>query len=134
MAEAAGIDAPLTALSDLDHVACNRDFCRWRQGRGAAQYVILASRGNDRIEGRDMAAACAAADVVISDRWLPRECVARWLTIDRDSLAASGGLALYLGKKPEAVAALRAGDEHPWRRPAQVSGNDEAVPKAALAR
>jgi competence protein ComEC len=134
MAEAAGIDAPLTALSDLDHVACNRDFCRWRQGRGAVQYVILASRGNDRIEGRDMAAACAAADVVISDRWLPRECVARWLTIDRDSLAASGGLALYLGKKPEAVAALRAGDEHPWRRPAQVSGNDEAVPKAALAR
>lgn len=133
MAEAAGTDAPLAALSDLDHVECNPDFCRWRQGRESASYVILAARGRDRIEGRDMAAACAAADVVISDRWLPRECAARWLTVDRDSLAESGGLAFYLGERPEVVAALRAGDEHPWRRPPQVSGNDEAVPKAALA-
>ena len=81
-----------------------------------------------------MAAACAAADVVISDRLLPRECVARWLTVDRDSLTASGGLALYLGETPTLVTALRMGDEHPWRRPIEVSGNDEAVPKAALAR
>ena len=57
-----------------------------------------------------------------------------WLTIDRDSLAESGGLAIYLGEKPKAVAALTAGDGHPWRNAPQVSGNDEAVPKAALAR
>ena len=81
-----------------------------------------------------MAAACAAADVVISDRWLPRECVGRWLTIDRDTLATSGGLAIYLGKKPKAVATLDAGDGHPWRTAPLVSGNDEAVPKADLAR
>lgn len=81
-----------------------------------------------------MAAACAAADVVVSDRWLPRECVGRWLTIDRDSLAASGGLAIYLGKTPKAVATLKAGDGHPWRNAPQLSGNDEAVPTAALAR
>src|SRR3546814_2430400 len=97
VAEAAGIDAPLLALADLDHVECNRDFCRWAQGKGASRRVILASHGRDRIEGADMAAACAAADVVISDRWLPRECVGRWMTIDRDSLAETGGLALYLG-------------------------------------
>ena len=81
-----------------------------------------------------MAEACAAADVVVSDRWLPRECVGRWLTIDRDSLAASGGLAIYLGKTPKAVATLKAGDGHPWRNASQLSGNDEAVPKAALAQ
>ena len=81
-----------------------------------------------------MAAACAAADVVISDRWLPHECVARWLTIDRDSLSETGGLALYLGEEPRAVTSLRRGDAHPWRRPQQVSGNDEAVPAEALAR
>jgi competence protein ComEC len=132
MAEAAGIDAPLGTLADLDHVECNRDFCRWAQGAGAARRVILASRGRDRIEGADMAAACAAADVVISDRWLPRECVGRWLTIERDSLAETSGLALYLGKQPRAVTALRSGAEHPWRRPQQVSGNDEAVPTDAL--
>ncbi len=130
MSEAAGIDAPLGALADLDHVECNPDFCRWRQnGR-----VVLASRGVDKIEGLDMAAACAAADVVISDRWLPHECAGRWLTVDRDSLAESGGLAIYLGKKPKAVATLNAGDGHPWRTAPLVSGNDEAIPKAALAR
>ena len=134
VAEAAGVDAPLLALAELDHVECNRDFCRWAQGSGAVRRVILASHGRDRIEGADMAAACAAADVVISDRWLPRECTARWMTIDRDSLAETGGLALYLGDAPSAVAALRAGDEHPWRRPQQLSGNDEAVPTNALAR
>ena len=134
VAEAAGVDAPLLALADLDHVECNRDFCRWAQGEGAARRIVLASRGRDRIEGADMAAACAAADVVISDRWLPRECAGRWMTIDRDSLAETGGLAIYLGEAPEAVATLKAGDEHPWRRPQQLSGNDEAVPTADLAR
>jgi len=130
MNEATGSDAPLGALADLDHVECNPDFCRWvQEGR-----IILASRGRDRIEGEEMAAACRAADVVISDRWLPRECAARWLTIDRDSLAESGGLAIYLGKKPKAVATLDAGDGHPWRHAPLVSGNDEAVPKADLAR
>ncbi|WP_374395739.1 ComEC/Rec2 family competence protein [Sphingopyxis sp.] len=128
--EAGGSDAPLGALAMLDHVECNVDFCRWvQEGR-----IVLASRGRDRIEGSVMAPACAAADVVISDRWLPRECVGRWLTIDRDSLAESGGLAIYLGEKPKAVAALTAGDGHPWRNAPQVSGNDEAVPKAALAQ
>ena len=128
MAEAAGTDMPLASLADLDHVECNRDFCRWSQGQGAARHVILASRGRDRIEGADMGDACAAADIVISDRWLPRECAGRWMTIDRDSLATSGGLAIYLGKVPEAVATLKAGDGHPWRLPQQLSGNDEAVP------
>ncbi|WP_428627043.1 ComEC/Rec2 family competence protein [Sphingopyxis sp.] len=134
MAEAAGVDTPLLALADLNHVECNRDFCRWRQGEGADRHVVLASRGLDRIDGADMAAACAAADIVISDRWLPRECAGRWLTIDRDSLAETGGLALYLDDPPLAVATLRAGDAHPWRQPQQLSGNDEAVPTGALAR
>src|SRR3546814_9610905 len=39
VAEAAGIDAPLLALADLDHVECNRDFCRWAQGKGAKPEV-----------------------------------------------------------------------------------------------
>ncbi len=134
LSEAAGVDTPLSALAALDHVECNRDFCRWSHGEGAARRIILASRGRDRIEGTEMAAACAAADVVISDRWLPRECAGRWLTVDRDSLTETGGLALYLGERPKAVATLRAGDAHPWRQPQQLSGNDEAVPTTAPAR
>ena len=68
------------------------------RGRASMQRVILASRGNDRVEGADMASACVAADVVISDRWLPRECIARWLTArsrqprrNRRAGALSGG-------------------------------------------
>ena len=133
MGEAAGVDTPLLALADLAHVECNADFCRWQQGEGKALRVILAARGRDRIEGVEMAAACAAADVVISDRWLPRQCVGRWLTVDRDSLSRTGGLAIYLAPKPRAVTALEPGDMHPWRRPHQLSGNDEEVPTAALA-
>ena len=132
MAEAAGVDTALSALAELDHVECNRDFCRWSQGKGDRRYTILASRGRDRIEGADMAVACSAADVVISDRWLPRECVGRWMTIDRDSLVETGGLALYLDETPKAAATLRAGDGHPWRLPQQLSGNDEAIPTGAL--
>ncbi|MBW8296511.1 hypothetical protein [Sphingopyxis sp.] len=57
--------------------------------------------------------AAAAADIVISDRWLPREGVGRWMTIGRDSLPETCGFALYLGDRPTAVAMLRAGDAHP---------------------
>src|SRR3546814_11377885 len=96
MAEAAGTDVPFVALADLDRVACNRDFCRWQQ----MGLVLLAQRGRDRLEGAAMAPACAAADVFISERWLPRECVARWLPIDSDTLAYSGGPALHLRPPP----------------------------------
>ncbi|PZQ21408.1 MAG: competence protein ComEC [Sphingopyxis macrogoltabida] len=132
LAEAAGVDGDFAVLADLAHVTCNRDLCRWRQG--AQQRVILIARGRDRIDGAVMAPACAAADIVISDRWLPRECAGRWLTIDRDSLTQSGGMAFYLGAAPRVIATLHPGDDHPWRRPPQVSGNDEAVPTADLAR
>src|SRR3546814_19195319 len=81
-----------------------------------------------------MAPACAAADVVISERWLPRECVGRWLTVDRDTLAERGGLALYLGSRPHAVEARRAGDDTPWRQPPQGRVHAQTTPDAALAR
>jgi hypothetical protein len=42
---------------------------------------------------------CARFDRLISDRWLPRECVGRWMTIDRDSLSETGGLALNLDER-----------------------------------
>ena len=58
MNEAAGSDAPLGALADLDHVECNPDFCRWvQEGR-----IILASRGRDRVEGEEMARRASLGD------------------------------------------------------------------------
>ena len=58
--------------------------------------------------------ACAAADIVVSSRWLPRGCTPRWLKLDRDSLARTGGVAIYLGEDPRtATVAARIG-KHPW--------------------
>src|SRR3546814_20944615 len=121
MAEAAGTDVRCVALADLDRVACNRDFCRWQQ----MGLVILAPRGRDRIEGAAMAPACAAADVVLSERWLPRECVARWLTISRATPAESRGLALYIGSPPHT--ALRPPHRHPHPTDRTPRRNAEAT-------
>ena len=116
-------------------VECNRDFCRWQQASGTEKpppQIILASRGQDMVDVEQLAAACAAADIVVTDRWLPASCRARWLTIDRDTLEASGGLALYFADRR--VIPARRDAAHPWRDPERVSGNDEAVPTADLAR
>lgn len=127
LSEAAGSDAPFAAIADLPAAECNRDFCRWSHREGGGSYQILASRGNVPVDADLLADACAGADIVISDRWLPDSCRARWVVIDRDSLAKTGGLAIRFS--PPAIAtSLKPLDEHPWHQPQRVSGNDEAVP------
>lgn len=134
LSEAAGIDGDLLPLAQQPGVECNRDFCRWQQASGTEKppQIILASRGQDMVDVEQLAAACAAADIVVTDRWLPASCRARWLTIDRDTLETSGGLALYFADRR--VITARRDAAHPWRDPERVSGNDEAVPTADLAR
>jgi competence protein ComEC len=66
------------------------------------------------IEWREFTRACATADIVVSDRRLPRGCVPRWLKLDSTALRRTGGLAVYLGKSPRVdTVAERVGD-HPW--------------------
>ena len=62
----------------------------------------------------ELTAACASVDLVISDRWLPRGCVPRWLKLDRRTLEQSGGIAIRFGDTPhiDSVAERTAG--HPW--------------------
>jgi hypothetical protein len=71
LSKVAGFDTLMAALAQFDLAEYNRDFCRCSQTIGAARRVVRASRGRDRIEEADMAAACAAADDPISDRCLP---------------------------------------------------------------
>ncbi|WP_342454772.1 hypothetical protein [Sphingomonas sp. H160509] len=61
-------------------------------------------------------AACHGADVVVSERGLPKRCVPRWLKLDRRVLRRTGGVALTLGSGT-VVTILNAGDRHPWRDP-----------------
>lgn len=58
--------------------------------------------------------ACAAAEIVVSDRRLPRTCVPRWLKADRSFLSRSGGLAITLGERPNVVTVRQRVGDHPW--------------------
>lgn len=128
--EAAGYDADMAVLADVPGAECNADMCRWTMQRGGRPWTLLAARSRYRVEVGELAAACAAADIVIADRWLPSGCAGRWLTLDRDAFDRHGGVAIYLDQ-PRVEVAINPADAHPWRRPHQVSGNDEADPPAA---
>ena len=58
--------------------------------------------------------ACADADIVVSDRRLPRGCRPRWLKLDRQSLAYTGGVAIYLGQTPYVSTVAGRIGQHPW--------------------
>ncbi len=115
LAEQAGLDGTLRALAASPDAQCNRDFCTATMERGGRNWQLLLSLGRDNVPERDLAAACGAADIVISDRWLPRSCQPRWLKADRRYLEDSGGLAIDLtGRRITSVGAREG--EHGWWR------------------
>ena len=72
-------------------------------------------RSRERVPERSLAAACAHADIVIADRWLPRSCQPRWLKADRNMLHRTGGLAIDLANaRIQSVGAAQG--EHGWWR------------------
>ena len=114
LSESAGFDGEGLELERLADADCSRDASVAEvrgQGRG---WALLATRSTQTLDWAELVAACAAADIVVSERRLPRGCVPRWLKLDRVSLARSGGLAIHLGAKPrvDSVAEQVAG--HPW--------------------
>jgi competence protein ComEC len=60
-----------------------------------------------------MEPACAAADIVASDRRLPDWCRPRWLKADPTLLARTGGLAIRLGS-PGVTSVAELQGAHPW--------------------
>lgn len=74
------------------------------------------SRSDYLVDAAVLAAACARADVVISDRWLPRSCIPRVLKADGRMLAQTGGLSIILGQ-PLRIATVASGQgDHGWWR------------------
>jgi competence protein ComEC len=95
LSEASGMEADMPALDQTQVAKCSTEYCVWRvtgdQGRSIS---ILASRSTDHADWRATVAACAAVDIVISDRWLPRNCIPRLLKADRKYLDQHGGLTI----------------------------------------
>jgi competence protein ComEC len=87
------------AFDTLPGMDCSRDACFGlvRGARGGA-VRLLATRSRDGLAEADMAAACAAADLVVSERPLPDGCRPRWLRLGAEELERRGAVALWLDR------------------------------------
>ena len=116
ISENSGFDGEPLALGAMLNARCSRDSCIADIRRSGRSWRVLATRSGQRIDWRPLTAACASADIVVSDRWLPRGCTPRWLKLDRKALEGTGGLAIYLGgDAPRVVTVADRLGRHPWR-------------------
>ena len=121
LAQGGGIGGLPVLWSDQREARCSRDLCMATRRIGQRSWTILAKRSADMIPIDDFVAACAKADIVISERWLPRRCQPRWLRLDRTTLAQTGGVAITFhqsnlwGPDTASIRTVRhANDTHPW--------------------
>jgi competence protein ComEC len=112
LTETAGEKGELAALEDV--VPCSLDLCQAEIAKDGRIWRILATRSAHHVPWREMARACAQADIVISDRRLPKGCTPRWLKADRAFLARTGGLSISLGAAPQVSSVADVLGCHPW--------------------
>jgi competence protein ComEC len=122
LAENGGVDGEPLLLADQPDARCSRDLCVTDVVAGGRTWRILATRSAYMVPIAELIAACRAADVVVSERGLPKGCMPRWLKLDRRALRRTGGVALTLGSGT-VVTILKPGDRHPWRDPPTLERN-----------
>ena len=115
LAEASGYDSDPEILDDQANSDCSPDACVALFRHGPAEWRLVATRSAYRIDWATITDACVAADIVVSDRRLPRACEPRWLRLDSEALARTGGLAIYLGKTTHVDTVAERVSLHPWR-------------------
>lgn len=114
LAESAGIDGEMADLDGLPGASCTRDTCSALIGGDGRRWRLLATRSSYFAPIESMNRACAEADIVVSDRRLPRTCRPRWLKLDRNLLRNTGGVTIHFGPTPVVRVSKKSGDEHPW--------------------
>jgi competence protein ComEC len=114
LAEASAHDGDPEVLGTRPFTHCTRDSCVALLTQGGDQWRLLATRSATRIDWAVITRACGEADIVVSDRRLPRGCVPRWLKLDRAALARTGGVAIYLSEKPRVETVAGRVGAHPW--------------------
>jgi competence protein ComEC len=115
--ELAGVAAEPVPIARWEGARCSSAFCTVVLRRGGRDWVLLLGRGRAQVAERGLAAACAQADIVVSERFLPRSCRPRWLKADRRYLERSGGLAINLADARITSVAARQGQHGWWREP-----------------
>ncbi|MBD8547816.1 ComEC/Rec2 family competence protein [Sphingomonas sp. CFBP 8760] len=112
LGETGGADGEPGLLSETTTARCTADLCLAAVGR----WRVLMTRSIYLVPVDELAAACRTADVVVSERRLPRTCQPRWLRLDRPTLARTGGITVNFARNT--IRTVRtADDEHPWRQP-----------------
>ena len=114
IAEASGYDGDPENLDSRPFSACSRDSCVALLRHGTAEWRLLATRSATQIDWAALTDACRDADIVVSDRRLPRGCTSRWLKLDSAALRQTGGLAVYLGNEPWVDSVANRIGDHPW--------------------
>jgi competence protein ComEC len=114
--ELAGIKAEPVPLDQWPGAECNADFCALTLRSEGRDWRLLMSRSRYMADIEALKAACARADIVVSERWLPRTCVPKRLRADGRMLAETGGLAVVLGEPPHIATVASGQGDHPWWR------------------
>ena len=114
LTEASGTEAEMLELDQLPAAACNRDLCAVAIGKDGRSWRLLATRSRYLVDIEPLNRACAEADIVVSERRLPRTCIPRWLKADRALLRRTGGLAITLGERPRVTTVSGRVGRHPW--------------------
>ena len=114
--ELAGVEGETVPIENWPGARCSPDFCVVSIQRGARDWDILMSRSRNIVGERALAAACERADIVISDRWLPRSCSPRWLKADHRLLSKTGGLSIVLDEEPQIRSVADTQGQHGWWR------------------
>jgi competence protein ComEC len=122
MAETSGLEGIVPDLDDVKGAACNDDACAVTLWKGGRPWHILGTRTKARFDPEALTEACAAADIVVSDRRLPATCRPRWLKADAGLLRGTGGLAVRLGDPPRVETVAARTGEHPWAAAAPLAG------------
>ena len=113
LTESAGYDGTLESLANLPQARCSADLCSVLLDRGGRSWRLLVTRSRMFVERKAFMRDCQWADIVVSDRRLPRWCRPRWLKVDRSMLAATGGLAINL-ENGTIRTVHSPHDAHPW--------------------
>jgi competence protein ComEC len=114
LGENTGFDGELPALDDAPGADCSRDTCVAVVRGATRDWRLLAFRSGQRIDWEELVQACGQADIVVSDRRLPRGCRPRWLKLDRPALERTGGVAITLGETPQVDSVAERTANHPW--------------------
>ena len=138
MSEASAYDGDPVNLEEQRFARCSRDACIADIVQGKHAWRLLAIRSRNRIDWTNLTRACADADIVVADRWLPKGCTPRWLKLDRPALERSGGVAIYLKGEPRTATVADQLGEHPWaarlKPTARVGPSGRSTPPARFPR